>query len=326
LKLTALPLSCNPSRRAWLAHGARLGFAAALTRLHGVQAAEPIATLAVIYPDIPEPYRSVFLQIVDGVDDETKLKVRAFPVNAQVDLPDLNAQLRRLNIKAVIALGRQGLKTAAQLDRDIAVTVGGVLSLPEAEQRSLSGISLTPDPALLFARLKTLQPNVKRVWVVSDPRHNDWLMRLAKEAARSMGLELLTQEVSDLSEAVKAHEQVFAGADPKRDAVWLPQDPTAVDEQTVLPLVLRESWQRNVPVFSSSYVHVKKGVLFVLYPNNQALGRSLAATALRGAAGDGRKGLQPLREVSMAVNLRTANHLGLNISSEQQRGFDAVFP
>lgn len=295
------------------------------------RAAEPTASdasaaLAVIYPDIPEPFRSVFLQIVDGIDDETKLKVRAFPVSAQVDVQDLHAQLRRSNIKAVIALGRQGLKTAAQLDRDIAVTVGGVLSLPEAEQRSLSGISLTPDPALLFARLKTLQPNVKRVWVVFDPKHNDWLMRLAKEATRSMGLELMTQEVPDLSEAVKAHEQVFAGADPKRDAVWLPQDPTTVDEQTVLPLVLRESWQRNVPVFSSSYAHVKKGVLFALYPHNQGLGRSLAATALRGMAGEGRKGLQPLRDVSVAVNLRTANHLSLSITSEQQRGFNAVFP
>ncbi len=324
--LATLLLACNPGRRAWLARCAQFGLGAALVRHQPVQAVEAAAALAVIYPDIPEPYRSVFLQIVDGVDDETKLKVRAFPVGAQVDAQDLNAQLRRSNIKAVIALGRQGLKTAALLDRDIVVTVGGVLSLPETEQRSVSGISLTPDPALLFARLKTLQPNVKRVWVVLDPKHNDWLMRLAKEAARSLGLELLTQEVSDLSEAVKAHEQVFAGADPKRDAVWLPQDPTTVDEQTVLPLVLRESWQRNVPVFSSSYGHVKKGVLFVLYPHNQALGRSLAASALRGVAGDGRKGLQPLRDVSMAVNLRTASHLGLNISSEQQRGFDAVFP
>ena len=34
----------------------------------------------------------------------------------------------------------------------------------------------------------------------------------------------------------------------------------------------------------------------------------------------------PLREVHTAVNLRTANHIGLNISYQQQRSFDFVFP
>jgi putative ABC transport system substrate-binding protein len=28
----------------------------------------------------------------------------------------------------------------------------------------------------------------------------------------------------------------------------------------------------------------------------------------------------------MAVNLRTASHLGLNIGYQQQRGFDYIFP
>jgi putative tryptophan/tyrosine transport system substrate-binding protein len=315
----------QPSRREWLL-GLTLGVA--LSRLQDVQAAESLpdaAALAVIYPDIAEPFRSVFSQIVEGVSAQAHVAVHAFAVGAQVDIASLNAQLRRLNVKGVIALGRQGLKTASLLERELAITVGGVISLPEAEQRSFSGISLAPDPALLFEQLKALQTGVKRVWVVADLKHNDWLMRLAKEAARAQGLELLIQKVSTLAEAIKAHEQVYASADPKRDAAWLPHDPTAMDEQTVLPLVLREAWQRNVAVFSSSYVHVKKGVLFVLYPDNQALGRSLATTALR-RAGDARKGLVPLRDVSVAVNLRTANHLGLSISTEQQRSFDAVFP
>lgn len=280
--------------------------------------------VAVIYPDIPEPYRSVFMQIVDGVGDKVKHNLHVFPVGSTFDANSLNAQLRRLNVKAVIALGRQGLKTAEQLDRDIVVTVGGVLSLPEAQQQIYSGISLTPDPALLFARMKGLQANVKRVWVVVDPKHNDWLMRQAREPARSLGLELLVQEASELSEAVRVYEQLFASADPKRDAVWLPHDPTTMDEQTVLPLVLRRSWQRDIPVFSSTYMHVKRGVLFVLYPDNRAMGRSLAAMAMR--SGEPRKGLALLRDVSMAVNLRTASHLRLNISTEQQRSFEAVFP
>ncbi len=320
---------CHFRRRVWLL---QLLVGAVATPLHLAQAvelplqlaAESAPALAVIYPDIPEPFRSVFLQIADGVSDGAPQKVHVIPVGPKMDAGSLNSELRRLNVKSVIALGRQGLKTAEQLDRDIATTVGGILSLPDSQQQTLTGISLTPDPALLFANMKSLQGQVKRVWVVVDPKHNDWLMRLAKEPARSQGLELLVQEASELSQAVRLYEQLFQGADAKRDAIWLPHDPTTLDEQTILPLVLRQSWQRDIPVFSSTYAHVKKGVLFVLYPNNRAMGKSLAAMALRPA--DARKGLALLRDVSVAVNLRTASHLGLNITSEQQRSFEAVFP
>jgi putative ABC transport system substrate-binding protein len=289
-------------------------------------AATEAADIGVLYPDIAEPYRGVFTKIVAGIEESARSRVHTFAVGATVDAADLNRQMRRNNVKVVIALGRQGLKAAASLERDISVVVGGVLLLPDAEHKSLQGISLTPDPALLFARLKSLQPAVKRVIVVYDPQHNDWLIRLARDAAKAQGLELVAQEARDLASAARWYETLFAAAEPKRDALWLPQDPTTVDENTILPLVLKESWNRNVPVFSSSYLHVKKGALFVLYPNNVELGRNLAASAQRILSGDARKGMQPLREVYSAVNMRTANHIGLNISNEQQSSFDSVFP
>ncbi len=289
-------------------------------------APEPSGEIGVLYPDITEPYRSVFLKIVAGIEESARAKVHTIAVAASVDSVELNRRLHSNNVKVVVALGRQGLKAAAGLDRDISVVVGGVLLLPDAEQKSLNGISLTPDPALLFARLKSLQPDVKRVLVVYDPQHNDWLIRLAREAARAQGLELHAVEARELGQAARLYESLFAGADARRDALWLPQDPTTVDEGTILPLVLKESWNRSVPVFSSSYLHVKKGALFVLYPNNLELGRNLAASAQRILSGDARKGMLPLREVYSAVNLRTATHIGLNISNEQQRSFDSIFP
>jgi len=287
--------------------------------------AELQGAVAVIYPDIAEPYRSVFTKIIDGVEDVLKHHVRAQAVGTNADPNELALQMRRAGIKVVIALGRQGLKASSAMG-DIPVVVGGVLLLPEAEQRSHVGISLTPDPTLLFSRLKSLQPGVRRVLVVYDPQHNDWLIRLARDAARSQGLELVAQEARDLGSAAKAYETLFASADGRRDAVWLPQDPTTVDESTILPLVLKESWNRNVAVFSSSYLHVKKGALFVLYPNNVDLGRNLASSAVKILSGDARRGIAPLRDVHTAVNLRTASHIGLALSSEQQRSFDSVFP
>jgi putative ABC transport system substrate-binding protein len=226
----------------------------------------------------------------------------------------------------VIALGRQGVKVASALDSNIGVVVGGVLSAPENESRNFQVNSLSPDPALLFSRLKGMMPKVRRVFTVYDPRQNAWMIRLAKEAARAQGLEFSAYEAQDLRGAMRTYQEILAAADTSQDALWLLQDSTTVEDSTVLPLVLQESWTRNLAVFSSSFGHVRRGVLFSLYPNNVELGRHLAGSALgfMAAGGNNAPGMIPLREVLMAVNLRTAKHLGINAS--RQQGFDMTFP
>lgn len=285
------------------------------------------ASIAVIFPDLGEPYRGIFAKIIEGIEERAKMQVRRYPIGANLDPAELHLRFKRDGVKVAIALGRQGLKAASGLSRDIAVVVGGVLVPPEAENRNLSGISLTPDPALLFVRLKSLMTGIRRVIVVYDPQQNEWLIKLAREAAKAHGLELVEYQARDLASAARLYETAFAAADSRRDAVWLPQDSTTVEESTILPLVLKESWNRGVPIFSSNFLHVKKGALFALYPNNRELGRNLASSALGVLAGEAHKhGVSPLREVQVAVNLRTASHFGLNIGFEQQRSFDFVFP
>lgn len=284
-------------------------------------------TLAVVYPDIGEPFRGIFEQIVQGIEAGTRVTVRSYPVGPKVDSANFSALLRRNGTRAVIALGRQGLQTATTIDLDIPVIVGGVLAVPDIESRAITGVSLTPDPALLFSHLKSLMPGVRRVTVVYNPQRNDWLVRLARDAAKQHGLELVAHEARDLATAARLYEATFATSDGRRDAVWLPQDSTTVDESTILPLVLRESWNRNVPVFSSSFLHVKKGALFALYPNNVELGKTLASSADAAIAGEHRRRtVLPLRDVQIAVNLRTASHLGVQIGYQQQRSFDMTFP
>ena len=282
--------------------------------------------IAVVYPDIGEPYREIFEKIIEGIENKAGTPVANYPVRANTDIGALKSSLRRQNAKVVIALGRQGMKTAAALDHGMGMVVGGVLTVPESEARGLSVVSLSPDPALLFARLKALMPAARRVFVVYDPGFNAWLMKLAKEAARAQGVELVAYEAQDLRSALRFYQEIFSAADSRRDAIWLPQDPT-VEERSILPLVLQESWNQGMVVFSSNLSHVQRGVLFSLYPDNVALGKSLAGLALGIlASGDnGKRGMMPLRDVQIAVNLRTAKHLGLNLGHQQQ-SFDMVFP
>ena len=284
------------------------------------------ASIAVIYPEVGEPYRTVFAQIIGGIEDKAKVRFVNYSVGQNVDIAELKNTLRRQDVKVVIALGRQGMKIASALNRNIGVVVGGVITSPENEMRELPVNSLSPDPALLFSRLKELMPAARRVFAVYDPRQNAWLMHRAKETARAQGLELVTYEAQDLRSAVLAYQEILASADARRDAIWLPHDSTTVEDSGVLPLVLHESWNRNLAVFSSSLGHVRRGVLFSLYPDNAALGRHLADSAQEYlASGDyGAHGMILLRDVLLAINLRTAMHLGLDTSRPQD--FDMVFP
>lgn len=283
-------------------------------------------TISIIYPDIGEPYRSVFTQIINGIEETSKGRVNNYPVGPNVNIGELNNSLRQQNTRVVIALGRQGMKVASSLDSNIGVVVGGVLSSQGNEAHNAQVNSLSPDPALLFSRLKGMTPKVKRIYTVYDPRQNAWMITLAKEAARMQGLELIAREALDLRSAMIAYQEILTSADSTQDALWLPQDSTTVEDGSVLPLVLQESWTRNLAVFSSSFGHVKRGVLFSLYPNNVELGRHLANSALGflASGANEKSGIQPLREVLMAINLRTAKHL--DIHSSRQQGFAMSFP
>jgi putative ABC transport system substrate-binding protein len=280
----------------------------------------------VAYPELGEPFRQVFTSIIEGIEDKLGGAVASFAVANNANPAQVVEDIRKRDVQALIGLGRGGMRIAAALAGDMPVLVGCVVSVQESEARAFPVHTLAPDPALLLVRLKRLRPAAKRVHLVYEPKLNNWLVKLAREAARAEGLELAAQEVVDQAEALRAYTQLLAAADPARDALWLPQDPTTVDDNAVLPLVLREGWNRNITVFSSHLAHVKRGALFSLYPDNHELGRTLALSAQRlMASPHSAAGVLPLRQARAAINIRTAAHLGVDTAAAQS-GFDLVYP
>ena len=279
--------------------------------------------IAGFYPDIGPPYRGVFEEMVKGVEDKLGRRIYSYPVRSSTDINALRNNLISQNTGVIIALGRQGLKSANMVNGDIRLVVGGVMTVPDEDAKTQRVISLTPDPELLFRRMKNIRPGTKRVLAVYNPRYNSWLMKLADKAARSHGLKLVLFEAEDVRSAVQHYKKIFDEADPEKDAVWLPQDPTSVEESSVLPLILQKSWNRGISVFSSNFNHVRRGVLFSLYPDNVGLGGSLAdlAQGMLASNSKQKQGIYPLRDVMSVGNQRTAKHLGVDGGD-----FDMRFP
>lgn len=281
-----------------------------------------------LYPELDEPYRSVLGRITQGIEQRAKGQVVRLVITADTQPQEIKASLQRQGLRSAIALGRAGLKLSTQLEPlGISMVVGAVVTVPEADVRGLTVASLAPDPAALLARLINFRPETKRVFVVYDSGQNRWMVRLAHVAAVARGIELRAIEATDQRSAMQHYQNILATMDAGKDALWLPLDTTTVNEATVLPLVLQEAWTRRLVVFSSNQAHVRRGALFSLYADDLAVGQHLADLVLQPlqAATNKPGNVLPLKDGQLAINARTAAHLGIDVARGQV-GVHRVFP
>src|SRR5580692_337131 len=74
--------------------GISLFFALPWALAHATQLADASA-IAVIYPDLGEPFRSVFNKIIEGVEEQLNRRVNTYPVGPNSNVAELNGQLKR---------------------------------------------------------------------------------------------------------------------------------------------------------------------------------------------------------------------------------------
>jgi len=279
-------------------------------------------TLAVIYPEAPPPYKQVFDQIVDGIEARHPDRLLRYPLEKDYSRNHLLAQLEDDQVDMVITLGRRGYSLISDLSGKYPLVSG---ALPLTPANTVSGVSLIADPDTLFSQLRNLSPTTQRIFVLYTQKSR-WLVDLAEKSAAKKGFKLNAQMVNNLSGAVRAYESILDEAHAETDAIWLPLDKVASNETVILPMLLREAWDRRLVLFSSKPSHVKRGTLFSIYPNNQQSGERLAEMVRELYLGRTAPGVEPSRSQNVGVNLRTAVHLGLEYSPSLTRSFYRTFP
>src|SRR5919106_6990422 len=94
----------------------------------GTAGAKPSPVIAVLYPDVREPYRNVFLTILRGIEEGVQGgTVKPFVLKEGGDLSEIRVWLEKERIEAVIALGKTGLIAAQTLLKTWRVVVGAGL-------------------------------------------------------------------------------------------------------------------------------------------------------------------------------------------------------
>ncbi|MDX1656805.1 MAG: hypothetical protein R3310_16465 [Candidatus Competibacteraceae bacterium] len=180
------------------------------------------------------------------------------------------------------------------------------------------------DPALYLDTLRQLKSAVTRVAVVHHARQ-PLLIESIVQAGIRQGLTIEPVAVNDVDTAVRAVNRLLTTADPDTTALWFTPGTLEIAPTLLLPFVLEESWRRRLAVFSGDTAHTRRGFLFALYPDYVGLGREL------GQAIDDLDTLPPgtltdTRAARLALNRRTARHLGLAPDRSLLERADLIFP
>ena len=278
-------------------------------------------SLAVIYPEVAAPESDVFHDIILGIDKQQIQTVFKHEISNQESPEDSINWIEQQQPDLLIALGKKGYRIAKRLYRERPVVIGALPIRPNG----ISGISLSAAPHILFSALKDLAPTIRKVNVVHSPE-SQWLIELAAQEAKNASFQFNAIAVSDLKGAVSSYEQLLKNLDPQNEALWLPDDNITAHEQVILPQLLESSWEQNLVLFSSTTAHAKRGALFSVLPDYEALGAELVTMITEMYQTEQPAGVIPLANAKLVVNLRTAAHLGFSYTRPQLQEFHLTFP
>lgn len=282
--------------------------------------------LVVFQPLSARNPRSPFANLLEGINKHKKTTIIPYDITRDTDITTVNNWLNTQQFDAIISLGRTSYQLVSRLkgkefNIKKPIIAGGVSLNPNG----ISGISLSGDPRQFFQQLKKLSPETKSISIVFSEKMNGWWVHLAENIAKDYQLQMKLYPADNIRDAARQYKLMLQESQAISDAIWIPLIDLA-PTKTVLPVVLKAAWKKNLPVFSNNPLHTRQGTLFSLYPNNASMGKQLADMAIDAIAQTGKPQVQLASDLKIAFNRRTAAHLGLKVSRSQLQSFDRIYP
>ncbi len=277
--------------------------------------------IGVLFPEASPALQKLYQTIISGMALAPDVRLASRAVGERETPAEIKSWLGSNQSQVVVVMGNLPGGLEAALSPDFPLVHGaGALN-----DNQLSGVSLSASPARLFSRLKQLKPDIERVYVIYKPQSTGWLVERGKSAARDAGVELVALPSEDIQQSAALVQRIAQQARLGKDGVWLTLDPVVPVNQ-LLPVLLREAWDKNLALFSNNPLDVGKGALFALYPDYQEMGRQLADRARRQLAKPGLTGPEPSEHLLGALNTRTASHLGIQPGVAVLQTFNQHYP
>lgn len=182
------------------------------------------------------------------------------------------------------------------------------------EQRMVAGIHLDQPPYRLLNLLSLAMPGRREIGIVLGPSSASARSAL-EQHARTLGLNLHIQQISDQTELIDALERVL-----QRSQILLAlPDPLVYNRFTVQKILLT-TYRRRIPVVAFSAALARAGATLAVYSSPQQIGRHVGEEALRIVTNpnDRASSMHAPQYYAVSVNQQVARSLGLNIPEQEE--------
>ena len=237
----------------------------------------------------------------------------------------LLADIRKKDPRLIVTLGSAATSHISKVIKDIPLTfcmvlnplASGLIRSMEASGNNLTGASLDIPIQAQFEALRSIVPSVRRVGVIYNPQETESVVQQARKTAKEMGLELVSIAINSEEKVPEALRTV----DKSIDALWSVADSTTFSSGS-LEFILLHTLRNKIPFMGLSPAFVKAGALLALDADYQEVGAQcggLATKILTGASPSSLPVTTP-QKVTLYINLKTAETIGLKIPAEQLKG------
>lgn len=236
----------------------------------------------------------------------------------------LARKIRASDASLVLAVGLKAALAAKLEVVDIPIVFSMVL---DPLKHGLNGANVTGTLIEVpldrqFAAIRSLLPSIKRIGALYDPAKTGALIEEARRQAKAQGFELSASGVASERDVPATLRALL----PNVGALWLIPDSTVLTDES-LRFILGSALEHNVPVIAFSPEFVRSGALLSLSVDYTDVGRQAGHLAKRILDGQITLPLRPvpMDRIKMALNLKTARFLGIQVPKEFENRADELY-
>jgi putative tryptophan/tyrosine transport system substrate-binding protein len=271
------------------------------------------------------PYQEVITGFRNALDQQgIQAMVEVYALHGDSNtMGQVVQEIKAKGAQLLFTLGSLATQGAVEHLAEFPILATLVLSADELKQApNATAVVLEFPVETELQWLHRILPQQQTIGVLFNPTENQNRITTAAQVAHNLGLKLLAQEVKTPQDLPRALDTLAQQA----DVLWGIADQTVFSPQTAEPILLF-SFRNHIPFAGLSTAWVKAGALYALDRDYTDLGAqcgALASQILHGTLANTLP-FAPPRKVTYALNLKTANHMKIDISQALIDGARQIF-
>lgn len=182
-------------------------------------------------------------------------------------------------------------------------------------------IMMEPEASVLLARMKALQPGLKRLAILwSGASHAGSVERLARAGA-ALGVEVEAEQLEDADD-LPSHLRELKG---RADALWLLPDPLLISAHN-FAILKHFSYGNDVPFYAPTEGLAEQGATAAVFVSYEEMGRVMAGVATWILGGNPAPTELYVDRAQVSINRAAAAEAELALGAQALKTADRVLP